>query len=169
MLVKNTKRANERNENSTYALIDSQSVKTTSASKKRDHNGEKTKGQKRHIVIDIMGNLLYINVHTTNVNDTKYGVFPFEKVLFYYPSIKGVCADSAYKNHFKNIFEEFHNLKISKRLTSTSQTIPKYLRIERTFSWLSHFGRLLKNYEIRTVYTGVMIIISPLHTLLRRF
>lgn len=29
MLVKNTRIANERNENPTYALIDSQSVKTT--------------------------------------------------------------------------------------------------------------------------------------------
>ena len=74
-----------------------------------------------------MGNLLCVNVHAANVNDTKSGVFTFEKALFYYPSIKEVCTDSAYKKHFKNIFEEFNNLKvdISERLTSTFQVIPR--------------------------------------------
>ena len=87
-----------------------------------------------------MGNLLCVNIHAANIHDTKGGVFTFEKALFYYPSIEGVCADSAYKKHFKNIFEEFHNLKvdISERLTSTFQVMPKRWRIERTFSWLSH-------------------------------
>ena len=72
---------------------------------------EKTKGQKRHIVTDIIGNLLCVNVHAANVHDTKGGVFTFEKALLYYPSIKTICADSAYKKHFRNIFEEFHNLR----------------------------------------------------------
>ena len=74
------------------------------------------KGRKRHIVIDIIGNLLCINVHTANVHDTKGEVFTFEKAL----SIKGVCADSTYKKYFRNIFKEFHNMKvdISERLKS---------------------------------------------------
>ncbi len=41
MLVKKTRKANGRNENPTYALIDSQSVKTTSASEKRGYDGGK--------------------------------------------------------------------------------------------------------------------------------
>ena len=129
------------------------------------------KGRKRHIVTDIMGNLLCVNVHAANIHDTKGGVFTFEKALFYYPSIEGVCADSAYKKHFKNIFEEFHNLKvdISERLTSTFQVIPKRWRIERTFSWLSHSRRLSKDYEICTIYAETTVVISHLHTLLRRF
>ena len=50
--------------------------------------------------------------------------------------IEGVCADSAYKKHFRNIFEEFHNLKvdISERRISTFQVMPERWRIERTFS-----------------------------------
>ena len=129
------------------------------------------KGRKRHIVTDIMGNLLCVNVHAANIYDIKGGVFTFEKALFYYPSIEGVCADSAYKKHFKNIFEEFHNLKvdISERLTSTFQVMPKRWRIERTFSWLSHSRRLSKDYEICTIYAETTVVISHLHTLLRRF
>lgn len=65
---------------------------------------EKTKGRKRHIVTDIMGNILSVYVHAANIHDTKGSVFTFEKALFYYPSIEGVCADSAYKKHFRNIY-----------------------------------------------------------------
>lgn len=126
MLVKNTRRANERNKNPIYALIDSQSVKTTSTSKKEAMMEEKRNGKKRHIVTDIIDNLLCINIHTVNVNDTKH-------------------------------------------LTSTFQTIPKYFRIERTFSWLSHSRHLSKDYKIRTICTKAMIIISHLYMLLRRF
>ncbi|MFR6400009.1 transposase [Ruminococcus sp.] len=35
---------------------------------------EKTKGRKRHIVTDTMGNLLCIHVHAANIHDTKGGV-----------------------------------------------------------------------------------------------
>lgn len=118
-----------------------------------------------------MGNLLSVYVHAANIHDTKGGVFAFEKTLFYYPSIEGVCADGAYKKHFRNIFEEFHNLKvdISERLDSTFKIMPKLWRVERTFSWLCHSRRLSKYYEIRSVYAETMVIISHLHTLLRRF
>ncbi len=43
---------------------------------------EKTKGRKRHIVTDIMRNILAVHVHAANIHDTKGGVFTFEKALF---------------------------------------------------------------------------------------
>ena len=46
MLVSKTRKANGRKENPTYALIDSQSIKTTSASEKRGYDGgKKRKGE----------------------------------------------------------------------------------------------------------------------------
>ena len=118
-----------------------------------------------------MGNLLAVHVHAANIHDTKGGVFTFEKALFYYLTIIGVCADNAYRKHFKNIFEEFHNLKmdISKRLESTFKVMPKRWKVERTFSWLCHSRRLSKDYEIKTVYAENMVIISHMSTLLKRF
>ena len=88
---------------------------------------EKIKGIKRHIVTDIMGNILAVHVHVTNIHDTKGRVFTFENALFYYPSIVGVCADNAYRKHFKNHFEEFHNIRvdISEHLTSAFKVMPK--------------------------------------------
>ena len=118
-----------------------------------------------------MENLLAVHVHAANIHDTKGGVFTFEKALFYYPTVIGVCADNAYRKHFKNIFEEFHNLKvdISEHLTSAFQVMPERWKTERTFSWLCHSRRLSKDYEIRTIYAETMVVISHLHTLLRRF
>ena len=61
--------------------------------------GEKTKGRKRHIVTDTMGNLLCIRVHA-------------EKALYRYPTIQAGCADGGYRGTFQNTFDEFHNIRI---------------------------------------------------------
>jgi len=50
-----------------YGIVDSQSVKTVVGSEERGIDGEKTKGRKRHIVVDTMGNLLSVVVHAANI------------------------------------------------------------------------------------------------------
>ena len=42
---------------------------------------KKVKGRKRHIVVDIMGNLLAIVVHAANIHDTKSGINPAKNSL----------------------------------------------------------------------------------------
>ena len=55
----------------TYAIIDSQSVKTTGkAEQKGFDGGKKVKGRKRHILVDTIGNLLGVVVHAANIHDT---------------------------------------------------------------------------------------------------
>ena len=76
MVIKTWDEAGKSSEPS-YALIDLQSMKTVYSSDKRGYDGGKTKGRKRHIVNDIMGNLLAAHVHATNMNDTKGGVYAF--------------------------------------------------------------------------------------------
>ena len=121
---------------------------------------EKTKGIKRHIVTDIIG----------NIHDTNGGVFTFEKALFYYLSVRKVCADNAYRKHFKQIFEEFHNIRvdISEHLTSTFTFMPKRWRAERTFSWFGGYQRLSKDFGYSVLSEENMIYISHAHLLLKR-
>ncbi len=75
--------------------------------------GKKTKGIKRHIVTDTMGNILAVNVHPANIHDTKGGVFVFEKALFLHPKIEAGCADEGYRGTFKNTFEIFQTIGIN--------------------------------------------------------
>lgn len=79
-----------------YSLIDSQSVKTTSASQERGIDGEKKiKDRKRHIVTDTQGHLLHVKVHAANTHDTVTGCGVFEEALGKYPTLQGVCADAS--------------------------------------------------------------------------
>ena len=61
---------------------------------------EKTKGRKRHIVVDTMGNLLSIVVHTANIHDTKSGIHCAKQTVETYPIIKKFCADTGYRGTF---------------------------------------------------------------------
>ena len=50
--------------------------------------GEKIKGRKRHVVVDIMGNLLAVYVHSANLHDTIMRIIPAIKARARYPQIK---------------------------------------------------------------------------------
>ena len=90
---KNRKRAG-RKPTSSYALIESQSVKTTLAFDKRGFNGgKKVKGRKQHIVTDTMGNLLSVTMHATNTHDIVAGINSAKKAFVKYPTIKKLCGD----------------------------------------------------------------------------
>ena len=119
-----------------------------------------------------MGNLLCIHVHAANIHDTKGGVYTFEKALYKYPTIQAVCGDGAYRGTFKNTFEEFHNIRIDISMQLKSETgfqvLPKRWIVERTFAWLNTSRRLSKDYEVSSRSSESMVIISHLHSLLKR-
>ena len=62
-----------KKEEASYGIIDSQSVKPVTYEDERGIDGKKTKSRGRDIVVDVLGCLLSVNVHATNVHDTKSG------------------------------------------------------------------------------------------------
>ena len=98
IVVKVTRQNAGRNENTSYALIDSQSLKTAYASD--PSMGKKTKGLKRNIATDTIGCMLNVTVHKANKHDTKMGWWVAEPALFTYPTIKRFCADRGYRRTF---------------------------------------------------------------------
>lgn len=107
--------------------------------------GEKTKGRKRHIVTDTMGNILAVHVHAANIHDTKGGVYTFE---------------------------EFYNIRIDISMQIKEQkgfqVIPRRWVVERTFAWLNFSRRLSKDYEVSSRSAECMIVISHAFSLLKR-
>jgi putative transposase len=136
-----------------YAIIDAQSVKTQYGSEDRGiDGGKKVKGHKRHILVDIMGNLLHVSVHAANISDTKAAGSVLERALEKYPSIKAFSADAGYRGSAVKFAEESLGLPlhISQKIKDGWAVLPKRWVVERTFAWLNNFRRLSKDYEILT-------------------
>jgi putative transposase len=132
---------------------------------------KKVKGRKRHIVVDIMGNLLAIVVHAANTHDTKSGIDPAKKAFAKYPTIKKFCGDEGYRKSFEEavLAQLGLSVDISEKIVPGWAIIPKRWVVERTFGWGNNSRRLSKDYEIKTTHEENMFLISHLHTLLKRY
>ena len=172
LLLKKIRAKAGRKPNPSYAIIDSQSVKTTAASDSRGFDGgKKVKGRKRHIVVDIMGNLLSIVVHAANAHDTVTGIAPAAIAYCKYPTIEKFCGDYGYRKTF--IEDVAANLglgvDISPKIAMQDGVSPKRWIVERTLAWANHSRRLSKDYEISSTSAENMFMLSHIATLLRRF
>jgi putative transposase len=154
-------------------IIDSQSVKTTDIKGERGYDaGKKIKGRKRHILVDTMGLLLLVIVHTADIQDRDGAklVFQWAKLLFF--RLHLVWADGGYAGKLidwlKNTCD--WTLEIVKRNTDTTgfEVLPRRWVVERTFGWLGKYRRLSKDYEVLTQTSEAMTYASMVHLMTRR-
>ena len=132
---------------------------------------KKIKGRKRHIVVDIMGNLLAVYVHSANLHDTTMGIVPAILAHSRYPTLLKFCGDQGYRKTFEEDIREFLGLgvDISKKINPQNfYVLPKRWVVERTFSWMNNSRRLSKDYEISTSSSENMIKVSHSRILLKR-
>ena len=132
--------------------------------------GKKVKGRKRHIVIDITGNLLSVVVHAANIHDTVAGGNVLARTKKKYQSIMGCCGDAGYRKTFEaEAGKIVDTVDIVERNQKGWVVLPKRWKVERTLSWLNHSRRLSKDFEVSVSSAENMVMISHLATLLRRF
>jgi putative transposase len=114
---------------------------------------KKVKGRKRHIAVDILGNLLHIKVHAANIHDTKAGCDIFEKLAKKFPSIKAFSADAGYRGTSVEYVQDHLGLElhISKKIKDVFAILPKRWIVERTLAWINNFRRASKDFEILTL------------------
>ena len=117
-----------------------------------------------------MGNLLAVVVHAANIHDTKSGILPARKAYEKYPTIKKFCGDEGYRKSFEEaVLDELGlEVDISKRIKPIFEIIPKRWVVERTFGWMGNSRRLSKDYEISVNSEEAFVMVSHIHTLLRR-
>ena len=162
-----------------YGIVDSQSVKTQYDSEDRGIDGGKlVKGRKRHICVDILGNLLHVIVHAANKADTTEGCRVFEEVLKLYHSIKAFSADGGYQGTAVEFVKEVlkRRLDISIALkdqpkNSSDGKMPilkKRWIVERTLAWLGGFRRLAKDFEVLVETAENMVRIAMIRITVRK-
>lgn len=150
-------------------IIDSRSVKTIYASKERWIDGsKKVKGRKRHIIVNILGNLLHVSVQTANTHDTKAVPAVFESVAEKYATVQAFSGDAGYRGTSVTFVESKLQLQlhISAAIKDTFAILPKRWIVERTSTWPGNFRRLAKDVKILTGTAENIIRISILRLML---
>lgn len=132
------------------------------------------KGNKRHIIVDILGNLLHVQVHAANISDTVAAGPILQDTVTTYPTIKVFSGDLGYRGTAVAFVSE--PLKLTLQISEKPATepgqfkvIPKRWIVERTLAWLGHFRRLAKDFEILVTTVENMIRIAMLKLTVAKF
>ena len=166
----------EREEEISAGIIDSQSVKTTSASKEdRGFDaGKAISGRKRFILVDVLGLILHVFVTKASLPERK-GAQELLKgtsaeIL---KQLQLIWADGGYggPDFTAWVLENYAIfVEIIKRTDDAKGFVilPRRWVVERTFSWFGKFRRLSKDYEVFAKTTAALIYMAMLRIMLQR-
>jgi putative transposase len=122
--------------------------------------GKLIKGRKRHILVDTLGLLLMVIVHSAGISDKEGAKALVRWATMALPRLFVICADQAYRGLWlewiSNVYTwTMHIIKPEPGTTGTTSTkgfkvLPKRWIVERTFAWLGNYRRLSRDYEYLT-------------------
>jgi putative transposase len=162
---------NGRRPTPSYGIVGSQSVKTAYASEGRGYDGnKKTKGRKRHVVVDTLGNLIQVLVHAANGHDSKAGCDVLKAAAEKHITLEAFSGGAGYRGTAVEFVETALQLKlhISQKIKDAFAVIPKRWVVERTFAWLGNYRRLSKDFEILTRSAENMVRIAMIQITLTK-
>ena len=148
VLYRRTRDLEGREESPTAAIIDSQSVKTGADAREMVgfDAGKRIKGRKRHLVTDMLGLMLRVEVHSAGVQDRDGAALVLERITRRFPFIERFFADAGYQG--SRVAEAAPRpVEIIKRTALGFVVQPKRWVIERTFAWACINRRLAKDFE----------------------
>ena len=172
-LVADVRIKDGREQQTSFIIVDAQSVKNTDTAENKGYDGgKKVSGIKRHIGVDTNGLPHVIHVTTANVTDRAGALEAFALNKENLSKVVNVLVDGGYTgDKFANAVKEILNasVEVAKRNElHTFSVIPKRWVVERSFGWLEKCRRLWKNCERKLNTSLQMTVLGFLSLLLRR-
>ena len=161
----------------TAAILDSQTVRSSDQAGERGYDAaKKTKGIKRHILVDTLGLLLAVCVTKADVPEREGARRLLDRALDCFRWLRCLWADQGYGG------EEFAGWVAAQRKTGTLrlevvprlqdqrgfQVLRKRWIVERTLGWFMKHRRLVRHYEVKTAHAESWLHISMIGVMLRR-
>ena len=154
-----------REESPSAAIIDSQSAKTGGCAREMVgfDAGKKVKGRKRHLMTDMLGLMMRVEVHSAGVQDRDGAALLFDRIANRFPFVERFFADAGYQGP-RVANAASRPVEIVRRSDPGFVVQAKRWIVERTFAWITINRRLAKDFErfVSTVQTLIQIAMIKL-------
>jgi transposase len=148
------------------AVLDSQSAKSSEGGEQIGYDaGKRVRGRKRHLLVDTLGLVLRVVVHSASVQDRAGAKLVLGGVRARFPLLGLVWVDGGYVNSvdaglvgWAERSEGIEVVAVPRNADVKGfQVLPRRWVVERTFGWLARCRRLARDYERKTAHAEAMV------------